>query len=961
MFIDQQRILEDTGGGLKIILYYYPQAAASLQDNRRKFKIREGEKTASATLKQLGDGNWVVTDFGGDQKPKNGILITMEEECCEFKEALQILAERYGIEQDKPSEILKPEITTRDARPEENEKEWYFNVRDGFTDMEVKTVLADKVVPYLKDGGVDMEKVQKVFQRYHFYALESYSIVKDRKVITIAATDRYPIFMWDEGNFKKIYQPLSPDKSHRFMYYGTRPKDFLHGIDVCVKAKSKLNEDIEEEDDEGKKPKEKKLDEIIYCSGGSDAMNLAMIAYQVVWPNSETAKLTSKHFKSLSKLAHKVMNMPDIDLTGIREAHRLAMEYLDMYTIVLPEELRQRPDKRGNPSKDVRDYLKHWAPYDFKMLVNTALPYRFWDEIYKSKSDGGSWSVDYHVKNTRLYNFLCKNGFFRIQNRNKKEGYIFVQVQDNIVKEIEANEVKNFVQTFLKERYFNEDLRDVFFKTNQLKEGSMSNLPMVEIDFSDYTKDSQYFFFENRTVEVTKSLIKAHKLGEVQRYVWEDEVIKHRFKEQDPHFAVSRTPDGQWDIEVRKKDNVFLNFLINTCRIHWRKELEERTEDLKEAAQHKYQQEHKFDIAGPNLENDEILEQKHHLVNKIYILGYLLHRYKDPSRPWAIWAMDHRLSDDGESHGGSGKSITMGSISRFMKSVTLKGRDPKLTDNTHMYDRVTIHTDYILVDDANQYLKFDVFFSDITGNMVVNPKNNQSYEIPYEESPKFAFSSNFPLRNIDSSVLRRILYTVFSDYYHENKDGYYRESRNPREELGKNILGPDYTETDWNDFYNFMLQCCSFYMQHSKIDPPLENVEKRNMLSEMGPAFHEWADTYFAEESGRLNSFQIKTAAFDDFMKSSNAKWSSQKFTKALKAFCKYYGYVLDPSDYCNSQGRIIKKITDEKSITKTVEMIYIDTTGTDITPPPRIETSEDNQSLANDLEKGGDQEELNF
>ncbi|GAB2994095.1 hypothetical protein GCM10027284_09140 [Cyclobacterium sediminis] len=937
MYIEQSDIFKATDGGLKILLHYFPQAQSCVGRKGKKFKVRETEKTASATLKQLQDGNWVVTDFGGDQKPKNGIHICMEEEGVDFKEALQLLASRYGVSGETKFEILKPEISSRDAKPQENDGEWYFEVRKDFTEFEIRTVLAEKVVPVLRNkegkvvkdssgiAAIDTDKVYKVFRRYHFYSLISYSVVKNRKVTTIAATEKYPIYMWDEGDFKKIYQPLSPDKGRRFMYYGKRKSDFLHGLSVCNMAYEDLQEsdDFEDDEEQTKAKKKKKLPEIIYCSGGSDAMNLAMISYQVVWPNSETAKLTDKLFKKLQAICEKVMNMPDIDFTGKREAHRLAMEHLDLHTITLPEDLRSFPDKRGNPSKDVRDYLKHFNYYDFKQLVRTAIPYRFWDEVHWVDK-AGNWQSKFQEKNTRLYNFLTNNGFYRLENKNEKMGYIFIQIQDNIVREIEVNEVKTYINNFLENRYLDEGLRDVFYRSSQLKDASMSNLPMTEVDFTDYDKDTQFFFFENKTVEVSKEAIKVHKLGEVQKYVWHDEVIEHRFKPQDPHFKVSKTDDGQWDIDILKTDNTFLNFLINTSRTHWRKELEDALEGKTAEEIAKYKKENLFNIAGPNLDKEEILEQKHHLVNKMYVLGYLLHRYKDPSRPWAIYTMDHRISDEGESHGGSGKSIAMGSVSRFMKSVTLRGRDPKMTENPHMYDRVTIHTDYILVDDANQYLKFDVFFSDITGNMIVNPKNNKSYEIPYEESPKFAFSSNFPLRNIDSSTLRRILYCVFADYYHENKDGYFNESRNPREEFGKNILGPDYTAEEWNDFYNFMIQCCQLYMQHSKIDPPMENVEKRNLLSEMGPAFHEWGDTYLAD---RLNEFVTKKYAFEDYIKTSGSKWTSQKFTKALRAWVRYYGYELDPEEFHNASGRIIRKI-DVNGTPTSMEMIYISSSG---------------------------------
>lgn len=936
MYVDFKDILKATDGGLKIILSYYPQADQSVQNQRHKFKLRESEKTASATLKQLGDGNWVVTDFGGDQKPKNAILVCMDEEGISYKEAIQLLAARYQVSGEEfTPETHKAAYSDRAAKPEENEGEWYFDIREEFTDLDVNTVLADKAIPYKRnekgDRIIDMDRVQEVFKRYHFYSLKSYSIVKNRIVHTFSATDVYPIFMWDEGDFKKIYQPLSFDKSKRFLYYGERKKDFLHGLSACNMAyESNYPKDAKEEIDpdskEVVKPTPEKLPEIIYCSGGSDGMNVAMIGYQVVWGNSETAKLTVQQFFKLKKIANRVMSLGDIDETGIKEAHRICMEHLELYNIELPEELKERPDRRGNPSKDVRDFLKHWSRYDFDGLVKTALPYQFWEMGYVENKRTGKMKATYEVRNTRMYNFLRKNGFYRLDLENEKTGYTYIQIDKNVVKQTKANEVKNFINDFLAKRGADEMLRDTFYRSNQVNEGSLSNLPVIEVDFSDYDKQNQFFFFNNRTVQVSAKAIQEHKPGEVKRFVWEDEVIDHKIKLQDPYFKISERPDGSLDIDILKDDCIFLNYLINASRVFWRKELEEALDELSPTQQEEYRARHKFDIAGPNLDPEEIREQKQHLINKIYSLGYLLHRYKDPSRPWCVFAMDHRIGDDGESHGGSGKSICYKAVRNFMKSVTLDGRNPKLTDDNFIYENVTVHTDYILIDDGNQYLNFQFFFAPLTGDLTVNPKNNQRFTIPFKDVPKFTITSNFVVRNLDSSTERRLLYTVFSDYYHKNQNNHYREDRTVKDDFGTNILTDDFPEKDWNDFYNVMLQCCHFYMNYEKIEPPMDNVEQRNLKSIMGEAFHDWADVYFSAETGRLDKMVEKTEAFEDFKKSTRSQWTSQKFGKAMQAWAKYYGFILNPDEFKNAQGRIIRRSDQDGGLSRPMEQIYIRT-----------------------------------
>lgn len=975
MYIDSKVLLAQTDGGLKIILHYYPQAAPCVENSRRKFKLRESEKTPSATLHYVKkDGVWVVTDFGGDAKPQNGIEVCRNEEGLTFKEALDVLAQRYGITGENTTpEILKPEISKRDATPEEEEGKWFFVTRKGFTELDVRTVVAENAIPYQQsaDGKtIDFEKVEKVFLRYNFYSLESYSIVKNREVITIAATDRYPIFMWHEPSFKKIYQPLSPDKSRRFMYYGERPKDFLHGLAACHAAyETNFPKDVEEkldpESGEKIKPTPVKLPEILYCSGGSDGMNAALIGYQVVWGNSETAKLTGVQMKKLGKITERVMNLPDIDETGLKEAHRLALEHLELFTVELPEQLRAMPDKRGNPSKDFRDFLRHFRPYDFKQLVDTALPYQFWEKFWSKDQKTGKYKTSYDVRNTRMYNFLRKNGFGRIELQNEKTGYIYIQLVHNLVRQIKANEVKNYINKFLETRGMDEILRDTFYRSNQVNESSMSNLPIVEIDFTDYDQSSQYFFFDNGTVHVTPTEIKQYKPGEIKRYVWEDEIITHRIKLEDPYFEITARPDGSLDITILRHDCDWLNYLINTCRMHWRKEMEESLDGKSQEEKEAYLKAHKFDIAGPNLDPLEQQEQKQHLINRLYAAGYLLHGYKDPSRPWCVFGMDNRVGDDGESHGGSGKSLFFKSIRRFMKSVTLDGRKSKLTEDQFIYENVSRHTGYILIDDANQYLDFQFFFSALTGELTVNPKHGTRFEIPFEEVPKFGISSNFVVRNLDSSTARRLIYTVFSDYYHANQPGhdYYREDRTVKDDFGYNLLTHDFPSEQLNRFYNLKLQCTKLYLNHDKISPPMNNVEIRHLKSEMGENFLEWADVYFSDESERLNCMVPRIPAFENFKSTTNSRlWSAQKFLKSVAAWCRYNGYVLDPKEFQNAKGRIIRKEANEAGVKVATEMIYIRTqkdVSDDIQPPGAEYRSGDIITVSGGVPKSPDQKSI--
>lgn len=112
----------------------------------------------------------------------------------------------------------------------------------------------------------------------------------------------------------------------------------------------------------------------------------------------------------------------------------------------------------------------------------------------------------------------------------------------------------------------------------------------------------------------------------------------------------------------------------------------------------------------------------------------------------------------------------------------------------------------------------------------------------------------------------------------------------------------------------------------------MDNVTKRSLRAEMGEAFEGWADGFFANrvetldgEEGDfkyLDKYFSKEIAFEEFIKSTKqGKWSSNKFKKAMKAFCQLNDYILNPKDLHTSGSRILEKIDG-----KTQEVFFIRT-----------------------------------
>ena len=281
-----------------------------------------------------------------------------------------------------------------------------------------------------------------------------------------------------------------------------------------------------------------------------------------------------------------------------------------------------------------------------------------------------------------------------------------------------------------------------------------------------------------------------------------------------------------------------------------------------------------------------------------------------------------------------------------MNSVTLNGRDRELTRERFTFDRVTEDVDFLLIDDAHHYLDFDFFFKCITDSWNIQAKHLKSYEIPFERSPKMAISTNYSPKNFDTPVHGRLLFMVFSDYYHEKTpDNDYRETRTIRNDFNMELHDLMYHADDWNTDINFLTDCLQFYLstvgKQVKINPPMKNIQQRMYESNMGEeGFHEWALTYFSTEGDNVNKAIIRSVAHDNYIDTCKPQKfkTMQKFNKGLQAFCRKYGYTLNPKDMHTTNGRIQEKIDG-----KMHDMIYVQTVQTALFP---INSSDSDSSI---------------
>ncbi len=920
----KDQILSATNFGLDVIQAYYPFITDAMARGNKKFKLREGEKTASSSIKLFDNCYW-IKDFGSG-KSMSCFDVVMEANRCEFPEALYIIARDFNVQGvATESKQAEPEKEYRDATPEEKEGDTSYIVKENFSNNDLRELFSTKVC---ERHAEDMTKLEKVCDYFNLHSLVSYTRIKNRKAITIKSTDQYPIYLYENDTFKKIYQPKAAEKQYRFFYIGQKPADFIFGKKQLDKAYAQhqntlASDNSEEVDGVNPEKRDPKLMHAFLCSGERDALNVYALSPEnhVLCLNSESAILEEKAYKSIMEKVNSFYNIPDIDATGITQGHKFAMEHLDVKTIWLPESLALARDFRGNKCKDVRDYLNRYKIDTFFTLIKTALPYRFWNIVKKYDKNGIFKFNEYVFNNLHAYNFLYRNGFSRFRSQNEDEGYIFIKVTGDVVKQVTASDIKDYINDFLKGINAETELRNMVYNTTKVKEQSLGNIEYKKIEFKDFTKESQFMFFENETWEITKAGVNTFKPGVVNKFTWDDEVIKYKVKILPDFFKVDYDPNSrQHSITILNDECTFFRYMINTANMHWRV-TECGVKDIDEKG-------NEYD--RKELTREESEENQLHLINRLYAFGYLLFRYKSPSKAWCVYAMENKIIEESASNGGSGKSIFLNALFYFMKSQRLNGRDKDLVQNKHWSEKITEHTDFVHLEDAHEYLDLEYFFNLITSDFPINPKHAQSYNLPFEDSPKMAISSNYPIKKPNQSTLRRILFTVFSDYYHHGGNEEFETSRSPKDDFGKELFR-DYDEKEWNLVINLAAQCIRLALKFDKIEPPMQNVLQRNLIGEMGEAFLDWAEVFFSENSGKLNINIIKEHAFNDFTTTTkNKTWTSHKFKSSLKRFCVYKNYELNPMDLINTSkkdGRIIDNVYDDVfKRMKSHEMIHLRT-----------------------------------
>ncbi len=237
----------------------------------------------------------------------------------------------------------------------------------------------------------------------------------------------------------------------------------------------------------------------------------------------------------------------------------------------------------------------------------------FWDINEKT----GQPSINRY----KLQIFLTKQGGFRLYFYDPNSTiYRLIRVKDGFVEEASTEQIKRFIKDYvdrLPDTFDGEvspqDLLELMYKGASLlfSDAFFEFFDRADVDFLKDTKDVSYFPFKNGVVVITKDDIELKSYGELKKCIWKSQVINHEI-----HIDQTGTEPSQ---------------------IEYYKFIEK--------------------ISGGDQER---------IMYALSLIGYLLHKYKDPARPFAVILAEE--TDNEAKGGGTGKGIFVKALSYILNT-----------------------------------------------------------------------------------------------------------------------------------------------------------------------------------------------------------------------------------------------------------------------------------------------------
>lgn len=481
---------------------------------------------------------------------------------------------------------------------------------------------------------------------------------------------------------------------------------------------------------------------------------------------------------------------------------------------------------------------------NIETILDEAVLYDINAYLMKENSQICFWDRKGSINILELWRTLVNEGFSRISlDRDKPNEHIQMRIKQNIATDFSDNDqiisyvYNDLIDSLPIETNANvsiETIRHNIVKNEPLFSNKKFNLlPKKYQKFNRDTKDTAYFYFQNKVVKITKTNI------ELMEY-------------KDLPYPVFANQIKNANIELIEGDEFydlpFYVFLQNICK--------------------------------PNRDADVDIERFDALKS---VIGYLLHKFNNPTNMKAVIFSESNTSDVPK--GRTGKGLIMDAVKEMVNLTNIGAKLYDITD-TFAFASVGISDNVVVLNDVQKGFKFENLFNIITDGMQIRKLHSNPIYLPPSISPKIALTTNYTVQSEDTSSYRGRMYEMEIHCYY---DAIYT----PFEELGEWFFYWE-DEKSWTLFYNMMFKFCQYFLNNGLMEYSSTTMKTKKANNVGGSELIEFLDNEinnFVEGccmvSEKIFNCKQLYSRFLEFAVASDAKsFTSNRFGRSLTAYC---------------------------------------------------------------------------
>lgn len=442
--------------------------------------------------------------------------------------------------------------------------------------------------------------------------------------------------------------------------------------------------------------------------------------------------------------------------------------------------------------------------------------------LYWDYSRNGSVIISRYKLQDHLYNNHNIHLYFHDQTTGI---YRLVRSKNKIISEVYPETIKKLIKTELEALQQFDVIESIIKNASAIFSDSFFEfINEQKVNILKDTKDSAFFPFKDHIVEVTQHEIKCINYSDIDGYIWSNQINDFNLK---------------LNISIDPELCMFYRFIKCICN----------------------NEPERIDYA-------------------MSIIGYILHSYKDPTKPYAVILAEE--TDDEAKGGGTGKGIFFQAISKLIPVVRIDGKNFKI-DKTFAFQRVGLGTKLVVIEDCPKNVDFEKYYPTITEGMTIEKKNRDELFLKYDESPKIAFTTNYSIAGNAEHAKRRQRVLEFSPFF--------SSTNTPLDHFGVQLFD-GWDNDEWQRFYNFMFLCVRQYMSSGikSIDNSVK-LKRKQVKMQFGEDFLDYLDTVIENNNGKEMSISEEWKGFLNRSEIDKKDYSLKRFKKGLEVGSKIMGY----------------------------------------------------------------------